>query len=62
MKDWLYFYIKQTLQIGAPFYKYKGYGIYTQHSVFHVENKKCAQTTKFQPEAPLLCLMSKLIS
>lgn len=52
MKNWLYFYIKQTVQIGTEFYKYNGYGIYTQHSVFHVENKKCAQTMKFPPDKP----------
>lgn len=28
MKDWLYFYIKHVLQIGVPFKKYKGYGVY----------------------------------
>lgn len=62
MKDWLYFYIKQVLQIGVPFNKYKGYGVYKEIHVFWLENKECVQTMKFPPEAPPPCLMSTKIS
>lgn len=53
MKNLIYFYIKYVLQICVPFKQYQGYGIYNELFVFWLENKKCAQTMKFPPEAPL---------
>lgn len=44
--------ILQMQQIPSEFYRYKGYCIYTNHCLFHIENKKCAQIMKFPIEMP----------
>lgn len=60
MKSWLYFYIEQTLKIGKPFSKYKGFGIYSELFVTWLENKNSNETMKFPPDPPPIVMSNSI--